>query len=91
VTDATVEAIAQRAAATLKSLELAESSITDVSLLLLASHGCRSLEELSLRRCLNITDGGIVALAQGCPAIKTLEYEFISFFFPFLFLCWLID
>lgn len=78
VTDATVAAIAQRrpsptaAAAGVKSLELAESDITDAALFDLA-RGCRWLEELSLRRCLNITDAGVAALAQGCPHIKTLD------------------
>jgi hypothetical protein len=84
VTDATVAAIAQRrpsstAAATgVKSLELAESDITDAALFDLA-RGCRWLEELSLRRCLNITDAGVAALAQGCPHIKTLEYDIACF------------
>lgn len=36
--------------------------------------GCHELEALSLRRCLNITDAGIITLAQGCPSVKSLEF-----------------
>jgi len=71
ISDVGVVALAQNCAA-LKTLDLSDTKITDAALSALAND-CHKLQNLDLSCCSNVSDTGVITLAQKCSPLKKLN------------------
>ncbi|CAM9208510.1 unnamed protein product, partial [Hapterophycus canaliculatus] len=73
ITDASMRALAIRAGAGLRLLDVSGCRrVTDMTLEALGAH-CRGLESLTLQGCEQVSDEGFVALVRRCPSITALN------------------
>ena len=77
ITDEGVIALVQGCSQLLSlNLQQCTRNITDASMIALAQGGCPNLTSLNLCDCKEITDAGVIALAQGCKKLSALNLKF---------------